>query len=145
MIINLENRIIIKMKGLLVFSTTTPLSHFRFYVNHLNLTAVPYAMISAALCMMDEVAKRMQTIASAPRRLASSTIRSVAIRRALSIISLYFVSSPPTRVLSPAPMSRSAFTVWMVLPLTMPSGSSCLRGMVSVVTINKFAHLHFPE
>ena len=73
------------------------------------------------------------------------TIRFVASARASFIISLYFVSSPPTRVLSPAPMSRSAFTVWIVLPLTMPSGSSCLPGMVSVVTINKFAHLHFPE
>ena len=92
--------------------------------------------VSAALCMVLDEAMRAPTTASAPSCLASSVIRSLAILRADSIISLYFLSSPPTRFLSPAPISRNALTVCTVLPLTRPRTSRSFPGMVSVVTIS---------
>lgn len=53
-----------------------------------SFTAVPYAINSAAPCTIDAEEYRSPTMASAPRLFASFSIRSSAMRRASSIISL---------------------------------------------------------
>jgi hypothetical protein len=77
-----------KQKAILKLPFQDGRNFTHYYPAYTNLTAVPYAMISAALCMTEDDEYLTPTTASAPSASASLIILSVASPLALDIISL---------------------------------------------------------
>jgi len=103
----------------------------------LGITAVPQATISVMPWLISPESQRIMTTASAPQRLASATMRSMACARASCTVRVKSVISPSTIELSAAPSWPTMLRLSTVIPKTSPSVSTTSwPATASVVAIN---------
>ena len=100
-----------------------PYKIFDHILNYDSLTAVPYAKISEAPCMIKDVENLRLITASAFNLFASAIILSNACSRASACNFVYSSISPPTTFLNAAKISLPKFLALTVLPLAIPKTS----------------------